>query len=45
MIPADLTKNDADQLLELDAVKNLVQGRTIVKVVFVPGRLLNIVVK
>ena len=46
MIPADLTRETAvTELPENEAVKKLVGDRTIVKIVFVPGRLLNIVVK
>ena len=46
MVPADLTKADAERDLPSDPeVERYTAGKTIVKVVFVPGRLLNIVVK
>ena len=46
MIPADLTRETAvTELPRNEAVKKLVGDRAIVKLVFVPGRLLNIVVK
>ena len=46
MIPADLTKADAERDLPSNPeVKRFTDGKTVVKVVFVPGRLLNIVVK
>ena len=46
MIPADMTKEQAEkELPERDDVKALLAGKTIVKVIFVPGRLLNIVAK
>ena len=46
MVPADLTKETAErELPESEDVRRLTAGKTVVKVVFVPGRLLNIVVK
>ncbi len=46
MIPADLTKEQAEkELPEREDVKALLAGKTIMKVIFVPGRLLNIVAK
>ena len=45
MVPADLKKEDADVLRENEAVKEAVADKQIVKFIFVPGRLLNIVVK
>ncbi|MBQ9251093.1 MAG: leucine--tRNA ligase [Clostridia bacterium] len=45
-IPADLTRESAEkELPENPEVQKLTTGKQIVKVVFVPGRLLNIVVK
>ena len=45
-MPADLTKETAErELPESEDVRRLTAGKTVVKVVFVPGRLLNIVVK
>ncbi len=46
MIPADLTKETAERDLPANPdVQKLTAGKTIVKVIFVPGRLLNIVAK
>ncbi len=46
MIPATLTRESAqEELPKLPQVQKIVDGRQIVKVIFVPGRLLNIVVK
>ena len=46
MIPADLSKADAEaQLPGNPEVQKIIGGKQIVKVVFVPGRLLNFVVK
>ena len=46
MVPADLSKADAERDLPgTEAVQKLTAGKNVVKVVFVPGRLLNIVVK
>ena len=43
MVPANLTQADGEKLLENETVKNLVNGATVRKLIFVPGRLLNIV--
>ena len=43
MVPASLTKDDGEKLLENETVKKLVGGAQIRKLIFVPGRLLNIV--
>ena len=45
MVPADLKKEDADMLRENAAVKDAIGDKQIMKFIFVPGRLLNIVVK
>ncbi|MBR4501131.1 MAG: leucine--tRNA ligase [Clostridia bacterium] len=46
MVPADLTKADAERDLPSNPeVQRYTAGKTVVKVVFVPGRLLNIVVR
>ena len=45
MVPADLKKEDADVLRDNEAVKEAVGDKQIMKFIFVPGRLLNIVVK
>ena len=46
MIPADLTKETAERDLPSNPdVQRITAGKTIVKVIFVPGRLLNIVVR
>ena len=45
MVPADLKKEDADVLRENAAVKDAIGDKQIMKFIFVPGRLLNIVVK
>ncbi|MDO4484422.1 MAG: leucine--tRNA ligase [Clostridia bacterium] len=45
MIPADTAKEDGEKLLELPEVKKLLEGKQVMKVIFVPGRLLNIVAK
>ena len=46
MIPAELTREEAEKTLPADPeVQRLTAGKTIVKVIFVPGRLLNIVAK
>lgn len=45
-VPAGIGKDEACELARnMDKVKSLVQGKEIVKTVFVPGKLLNIVVK
>jgi len=43
MVPASLTQADGEKLLENETVKNLVGGAQVRKLIFVPGRLLNIV--
>ena len=46
MIPADMTRETAqEELPKLESVQKLTEGKQIVKIVYVPGRLLNIVVK
>ena len=45
MVPANLTREQGDTLREHEAVKAAVGDKQIVKFIFVPGRLLNIVVK
>ena len=45
MVPASLTREQGDTLREHEAVKAAVDDKQIVKFIFVPGRLLNIVVK
>ena len=43
MVPATLTKDDGEKLLKNETVKKLVGDAQIKKLIFVPGRLLNIV--
>lgn len=43
MVPASLTKDDGEKLLENETVKKLVGDAQVRKLIFVPGRLLNIV--
>ena len=43
LVPADLTRDDGEKLLDNSTVKALIEGKKIQKVIFVPGRLLNIV--
>ena len=43
MVPAGMTAADGEKLLENETVRNLVNGATVRKLIFVPGRLLNIV--
>ena len=43
MVPATLTKEEGEKLLENETVKKLVGGAQVKKLIFVPGRLLNIV--
>ena len=43
MVPADLTKDDGEKLLANETVQKLLAGAAVKKVIFVPGRLLNIV--
>ena len=46
MIPTAMTRETAqEELPKLEQVQRLTEGKQIVKIVFVPGRLLNIVVK
>ena len=45
MVPASLTREQGDTLRDHEAVKAAVGDKQIVKFIFVPGRLLNIVVK
>ena len=43
-VPADLTREAAsDYFLATEEVQKLISGKTIKKLVFVPGRLVNIV--
>ena len=44
-VPSDLTREAAsDYFMGLDEVKKLIDGKTVRKLIFVPGRLVNIVV-
>jgi len=43
MVPAGLTQADGEKLLENETVKKLVGDAVVRKLIFVPGRLLNIV--
>ena len=46
MVPSDISKEDMEKLvLEQDGVRNLIEGKQLVKVVAVPKKLVNIVVK
>jgi leucyl-tRNA synthetase len=46
MVPSNMTQEEAAQVLpNTDQVKALIEGKQIVKLIFVPGRLLNIVVR
>ena len=46
MIPADMTKEQAEkELPEHPEVQKLLAGKTLVKVIFVPGRLVNLIAK
>ncbi len=46
MVPVTMTKETAmEELPKLDAVKALIGDKQIVKCIYVPGRLLNLVVK
>ncbi len=46
MVPVDMTKEQGEkELIARDEVQRLIAGRTPVKVIYVPGRLLNLVVK
>ncbi len=43
-VPADLTRDNAnDYFMALDEVKNLIGDKSVKKLIFVPGRLVNIV--
>ncbi len=44
-VAADITKQDMEKLAEEDSVKALIGDKTVVKLVAVPGKLLNIVVR
>ena len=43
MVPNGLTREDGEKLLQNEKVKALVGGAEVKKIIFVPGRLLNIV--
>ena len=44
MIPADLTKEDAESyFMGKEEVQKLIEGKTVKKFVFIPGRMVNIV--
>ena len=46
MIPADMTKEQAEkELPEHPEVQKILAGKTLVKVIFVPGRLVNLIAK
>ncbi|MCH5213243.1 MAG: leucine--tRNA ligase [Oscillospiraceae bacterium] len=46
MVPADIDRNGLAELaMNLDRVKALTEGKNVIKVIAVPGRLINIVVK
>ncbi len=46
MIPADMTKEQAEtELVKYPEVEKILAGRTIVKTIFVPGRLVNFIAK
>jgi len=46
VVPADISKDDLEKsALENDVVKELIAGKTVVKVIVVPKKLVNIVVK
>ena len=45
MVPANLTREQADTLRDHPEVVKAVGDKQIMKFIFVPGRLLNIVVK
>jgi len=46
VIPADISKEDMEKAaLELEGIKALTEGKNIVKIISVPGKLVNIVVK
>ena len=43
MVPADMKREDGERLLEHETVRGLISEAAVRKVIFVPGRLLNIV--
>ena len=44
MIPADLSKDDAEAyFMGKEEVQKLIEGKTVKKFVFIPGRMVNIV--
>ena len=46
MVPADADKQALEKIaLDNEKIKELIEGKSIVKVIAVPGRLINIVVK
>jgi leucyl-tRNA synthetase len=46
LIPADATKEQMEELaINNETIKGLISGKTVVKVISVPGKLVNIVVK
>ncbi|MDD4689173.1 MAG: leucine--tRNA ligase [Eubacteriales bacterium] len=46
VIPADISRDDMEKLcLESEKVQALTEGKTIVKIIAVPGKLVNVVVK
>ncbi len=45
-VPTNITKEEMEKIVfEMDKTKELIEGKTIVKVIAVPGKLVNIVVK
>ena len=46
MIPADMTKERAEtELQQLPEIQKILAGKTVTKVIFVPGRLVNFIAK
>jgi leucyl-tRNA synthetase len=45
MVPSDLDRDAGEELVRHEQVAPLVEGRQVVKCIYVPGRLLNLVVK
>ena len=46
MIPADMTKEVAEkELVNHPEVQKILAGKTVMKVIFVPGRLVNFIAK
>ena len=46
MIPADMTKETAEtELVNHPEVQKILAGKTVMKVIFVPGRLVNFIAK